>query len=58
MKKKILTKQVNVRLPIDSVNLLNKAADVLEMSQVEVVAKAIEMYTRRKKVSLEEGRAS
>ena len=58
MKKKLVTKQVNVRLPIESVNLLTKAADILEKSQVEVINEALQMYTRRKKVSLEGAKAS
>lgn len=53
MKKRIAKKQFNVRLPLHHIALIDKACDVLELDQVDVVREAIEMYTRRKKITLE-----
>jgi hypothetical protein len=56
MRKSVIPrKQVNVRLREHNINLMNRAAVLLDMTQGEVVEKALEMFAARKKIVLEEG---
>lgn len=58
MRKSVIPrKQVNVRLKEHNINLMNEAAVKLEMTQGEVVEKALELFARRNKITLE-GQAS
>ena len=58
MRKKRVTKQFNVRISPRTIDLLNATADKLEITQGELIEKAVEIIARHKKVSLEEGQAS
>ena len=59
MRKSVIPrKQINVRLREHNINLMNRAAALLDLTQGEVVEKAIEMFAARKKITLDDGQAS
>ena len=58
MRKKRETKQFNVRLTPRTIALLNAAADKLELTQGELIEKAVDIIARHKKVTLPEAEAS
>ncbi len=59
MKKSVVPrKQINVRLKEHNINLMNRAAVVLDMTQAQVVEKALELFARRNKITVDEEQAS
>ena len=42
------TKQVNYRLPLETLGLINKLSEKLNLSNTQVVVKAIELLNKQK----------
>lgn len=54
MKKSVIPrKQVNVRIREHNINLMNQACVALDLTQGEVVEQALELFAKRKKISVE-----
>ena len=51
----VLRKQINVRLKPHNIDLMNRAAVVLDMTQAQVIEQALEMFAKRKRINVEEG---
>ena len=43
-----MTKQVNYRLPLETLDLINKLSDKLKINNTQVVVKAIELLNKQK----------